>query len=339
MANMIDDPSLAVTKSTALEQQAIVRIAIFAPQGCSQFSVGIMSEPFLLVNRILGKLKYRLTLITDEKNLHTAVGSQIFEYALFSDMQDYDLLIVAAENPPKAPISLDVRKSLQRYYRQKTSNILSVQAGLWWLLNSGIGLEEAWVVHWSLMDDFKDCFPNTTLSHDLYQSNERLHSCAGQLATLDYIIAFLGAREEKGLVNQVSDHLCIDRVRSGDERQRLPSHSFAGEDLQPRLTMAIDLMEANIEEPLTTEQIAERVSMSRRQLERLFKRYMNTMPSRHYMQIRLKRAHHLLQNSNMSIVQIGLSCGFSSGPHFSSSYKSYFQSTPREERAKCYVGR
>ncbi|WP_198552612.1 helix-turn-helix domain-containing protein [Psychromonas sp. MB-3u-54] len=96
----------------------------------------------------------------------------------------------------------------------------------------------------------------------------------------------------------------------------MPSHSFAGEDVQPRLTIAVDLMESNIDEILTTDQIAELVCIFRRQLERLFKRY---MPARHYLQIRLKRAHHLLQTSKMSIVQIGLSYGFSSGPHFSSS--------------------
>ena len=153
------------------------------------------------------------------------------------------------------------------------------------------------------------------------------------------MLDYLGGQEQESLLNQISDHLCLDRLRADSERQRLPSQSFAGEDVQPTLTMAIDLMENNIEEPLSCDEIAERVSISRRQLERLFKRHMNTMLSRHYLQIRLKRAHHLLQNSSMSIVQIGLSCGFSSGPHFSSSYKSFYQSTPREERSKSVANR
>jgi transcriptional regulator GlxA family with amidase domain len=33
-----------------------------------------------------------------------------------------------------------------------------------------------------------------------------------------------------------------------------------------------------------------------------------------------------------SIIQIGLSCGFSSGPHFSSAYRNFFGATPREDR-------
>ena len=151
------------------------------------------------------------------------------------------------------------------------------------------------------MDDFKECYPDLPLSHDLYQTDLRLSSCGGS------------------------------------ERQRLPSQSLG--DLQPRLTMAIDLMENNIEEPLATEEIAELVSVSRHHPERFFKRYLNAMPARHYLQIRLKRAHHLLQTSNKSIVQIGLMCGFSSGPHFSSTYKAFYQTTPRQERAKCFAAK
>jgi transcriptional regulator GlxA family with amidase domain len=80
--------------------------------------------------------------------------------------------------------------------------------------------------------------------------------------------------------------------------------------------------------------IADLVHVSRRQLERLFKRYLDTMPARYYLQLRLKKARDLLQTTNLSVVQIGLTCGFSSGPHFSSAYKSYFEITPREERSK-----
>ena len=312
----------------------VTRIALFAPQGCSLLSLGAMSEPFLLANQLLGCNKYQLSLLTCADSQAPIVDNTVFRPASFVDQQDYDLLIVIAEQAPQQALSLEVKKSLQRYYRQHEGTILTVKAGLWWLLESGIGLQHEWAVHWSLLDDVKDCFANVTLSHHLYQNSGRLNSCAGQLACLDYLLDYLVQHEQQSVVNQISDHLCLDRVRTSDERQRLPSQSFAGEDVQPRLTMAIELMQSHIEEPLTCDEIANRVSISRRQLERLFKRYMNTMPARHYLQIRLKRAQHLLQSSNMSIVQIGLSCGFSSGPHFSSSYKSFYQSTPREERSK-----
>jgi transcriptional regulator GlxA family with amidase domain len=74
--------------------------------------------------------------------------------------------------------------------------------------------------------------------------------------------------------------------------------------------------------------------VSRRQLERLFKQHLGTVPSKYYLELRLSRARQLLQQTSKSIVQIGLACGFSSGPHFSSTYRSHFGITPREERAQ-----
>jgi transcriptional regulator GlxA family with amidase domain len=93
------------------------------------------------------------------------------------------------------------------------------------------------------------------------------------------------------------------------------------------------LMEANIGEPLTTEDVARLVGMSRRQLERLFRQHLGALPSRWYLELRLERARRLLQESAQSILQIGLSCGFSSAPHFSNAYRSHFGRTPRDERS------
>ena len=100
----------------------------------------------------------------------------------------------------------------------------------------------------------------------------------------------------------------------------------------PKLTQAVLLMEANIEEPLTTDEIAQHVCVSRRQLERIFKQYLNRVPSQYYLELRLNKARQLLMQTSKSIIQIGLSCGFSSGPHFSSAYRNFFGATPREDR-------
>ena len=98
-------------------------------------------------------------------------------------------------------------------------------------------------------------------------------------------------------------------------------------------------MEANFEEPLPTEDIARLVGVSRRQLERLFKQHLDSLPSRYYLEMRLARARQLLRETSQSILQIGLSCGFSSGPHFSSAYRGHFGITPRDERTRRLANR
>jgi transcriptional regulator GlxA family with amidase domain len=100
-----------------------------------------------------------------------------------------------------------------------------------------------------------------------------------------------------------------------------------------KVTEAVALMEANLHEPLPTDEIARLVGVSRRQLERLFKQYLDDMPSRYYIELRLARARRLLRHSGQSVLQIALACGFASASHFSNAYRARFGRTPRDERS------
>ncbi|MCP1328128.1 helix-turn-helix domain-containing protein, partial [Halomonas sp. 707D4] len=67
-------------------------------------------------------------------------------------------------------------------------------------------------------------------------------------------------------------------------------------------------------------------------LERLFKKYLQAVPSRYYLDLRLKEARKRLRESDQAIGEIALAVGFSSGAHFSTAYRNHFGLTPREER-------
>jgi AraC family transcriptional regulator, glycine betaine-responsive activator len=92
------------------------------------------------------------------------------------------------------------------------------------------------------------------------------------------------------------------------------------------------LMEENIEKPLSLERIAKTTGLSRRQIERLFKRDLNTVPKRYYLEMRLKRARELLLQTAMPIMDITAACGFQSPPHFSKCYRNQYGYPPSAER-------
>jgi AraC family transcriptional regulator, glycine betaine-responsive activator len=91
-------------------------------------------------------------------------------------------------------------------------------------------------------------------------------------------------------------------------------------------------MEANIKEPISQEDLASYVGLSRRQLQRLFQRYLMCAPSRYYLQLRLQRARELLRQTGMSLVEISALTGFVSTSHFSKSYKAFYGHSPSAER-------
>ncbi len=74
------------------------------------------------------------------------------------------------------------------------------------------------------------------------------------------------------------------------------------------------------------------IDLSRRQLERLFRRHLGQSPARFYLQLRLNRARLLLHQTDISVIDVALACGFVSASHFSKCYRQTYGRTPRAER-------
>ena len=133
------------------------------------------------------------------------------------------------------------------------------------------------------------------------------------------------------LAAEVADLMLHTGIRTDQDRQRLSIPTRMGVR-HPKLSSVIARMEANIEDPISPARLALDVGMSTRQLERLFRRYLNRSPKRYYMETRLARARNLLMQTEMSIIEIALASGFSSPSHFSKCYRAQYGSTPYRER-------
>lgn len=208
-----------------------------------------------------------------------------------------------------------------------------VGAGVLWLADAGAldGVRAA--LPWALYADADSVADRAIFTPHLFEVDDNCLTCCGGAASIDFALNLVEAIYGANVQAQVKETLCIDRVRGKEERQRVALQARFGA-LQPKLSEAVTLMEANIEEPLSTDDIAALVGLSRRQLERLFKQYLGSLPSRYYLELRLQRARQLLLDTHYSIVQVGLMCGFSSGSHFSTAFGALFGNTPREERQR-----
>jgi transcriptional regulator GlxA family with amidase domain len=121
------------------------------------------------------------------------------------------------------------------------------------------------------------------------------------------------------------------RIRDGHERQRMALRTRLGVS-HPKLLAVISHMEETLEEPVSCAELAKSVHLSTRQLERLFRKYLDHAPTRYYLELRLSRARFLLLQTSMPILDVALACGFVSASHFSKCYREYFERTPSEER-------
>lgn len=245
------------------------------------------------------------------------------------------LALLVAEQPDPAPTASEIRQLAQ--YCQQARFWGGVGAAVLWLACAGSLARIRTALPWAQYADISEVGEQAILVPNLFELDGNCLTCCGGTASIDFALTLIHALFGADLQSQVMEALCVERVRSGTERQRIALHTRFGV-LQPQLSEAVTLMENNIEETLSTDDVAQLVGLSRRQLERQFKQYLGTMPSRYYLELRLKKARQLLLESNSSIVQIGLMCGFSSGAHFSTAFGAQFGITPREERQRKLSG-
>jgi AraC family transcriptional regulator, L-arginine-responsive activator len=307
------------------------RVAVVVLPPCSLLTLGAIVDPLLAANRD-GPRRYEISYYLADRRVANAGGLPLPIHAELADDVACDLLLLASDGLLTFSDHRLFTGLLSRL-AGRLPMIGGVQGGVWWLARAGLLSGYRASVHWQDAPQFSEQFPEVIVSQHLYEvDGSRITSCGGT-ATLDLMITLVRHQHREEIATRISEELCLERVRRTDERQRTPQAARLGA-AQPKLTEALQLMEANVEEPLTSDEIADLVGVSRRQLERLFKQHLNALPSRYYLELRLGRARQLLQRSAKSIVQIGLSCGFSSGPHFSTAYRAHFGITPREERAR-----
>ncbi|TMV13414.1 GlxA family transcriptional regulator [Arenibacterium halophilum] len=186
-------------------------------------------------------------------------------------------------------------------------------------------------IHWENADSFAEEFDEVTLTKSVFVVDGNRVTTAGGTSSIDLMLKIIADDHGSDLANAVADQLIYSSIRTDQDTQRLSVPTRIGVR-HPKLSQVIQMMEANIEEPISPAILARDVGMSTRQLERLFRRYLNRSPKRYYMELRLQKARNLLMQTDMSVINVALACGFASPSHFSKCYRAHYDTTPYRER-------
>jgi transcriptional regulator GlxA family with amidase domain len=186
-------------------------------------------------------------------------------------------------------------------------------------------------IHWENLSALREEFPRVKISDQLFTIDRDRFTCSGGTAPLDLMFNLIQLKLGPKILQRVSEQFIVDRVRNDTDRQYIPLRAQVGVSHRGLIRVA-QLMEENIEKPLSLEKIAKATGLSRRQIERLFKRDLNCVPKRYYLEMRLRRARELLLQTAMPIMDITTACGFQSPPHFSRCYRNQFGHPPSAER-------
>ncbi|MFG6177929.1 GlxA family transcriptional regulator [Halomonas sp. THAF12] len=307
-------------------------VGVVVLPGFSLLAQACATEPLVVANRLAGRSLYRLsTFAIDERPVASAAGQALVPQAKAGEPdQALDMLLVCAPGP----LSGSVPEALLEWLRRLAAARVvlgGIGGGTELLARAGVLEGYRATLPWTRFEAFARDYPRVRLSQQLFEIDRDRLTCGGGTAAMDMMMTLIGSQHGAELAERISEHFVLERIRMGDEPQQVPLRTRLGNAPQS-LIDAVALMESNIEEPLTTHELAEHLGISRRQLERLFKKFLQAVPSRYYLNLRLQQARKQLRESDRPAGEIALQTGFSSAAHFSTAYRNHFGITPREER-------
>ncbi|MFT6915567.1 MAG: transcriptional regulator GlxA family with amidase domain [Motiliproteus sp.] len=176
----------------------------------------------------------------------------------------------------------------------------------------------------------REHFPRVQVSERVLVVNENRATSAGPNSALEMMLMLIERSQGKDRVRAVREILSSDQVAESRDQELLPS--ARDPSFPDSLNNLLQLMDANIEEPLSIDELASFARISRRQIERLFQNHLNSSPSRYYLELRITHARRLLLQGKDSIANIAIASGFISSTHFSHCYKGYFGLSPSQAR-------
>jgi AraC family transcriptional regulator, glycine betaine-responsive activator len=288
-------------------------------------------EPLRIANRMSGRPLYRWTLVSEGgRPVRCSNGAQVTVDTAMGEVQRDDVVIVCGGMDIRTHTTPGVVNWLRRISRRGTV-IGGVCSGAHTLATAGLLDGRRATIHWENRDGFEEEFDRVELDKSVFAIDGNRVTAAGGTASIDLALTLIADDHGRDLANAVADQLIYSNIRTDRDIQRLSIPTRIGVR-HPRLSRVIERMEASIEDPLSPADLAEEVGMSTRQLERLFRRYLSRSPKRYYMELRLSRARNLLMQTDMSVINVALACGFASPSHFSKCYRAQYGTTPYRER-------
>jgi transcriptional regulator GlxA family with amidase domain len=307
------------------------RYAFLTLPNYSMIALTSAVEPLRMANRLCARDAYEWLLVTpDGKPVAASNGLALSPTLPVDDMGPVHVVFVCGGVHVQQAVDRELLGALRRLAQRHVS-LGALCTGGYALAKAGLLDKYKAAIHWENMPALREEFPRIAFTDALFAIDRDRYTCSGGIAPLDLMLNMIKGDLGADLAALISEQFILDRIRSAEDRQHVPLQAQVGV-YHDRLIKAAELMEANIEEPLSLDELASAIGVSRRQIERLFRRHLGQVPTKYYLELRLRRARELLLQTSMSIMDITTACGFQSPPHFSKCYRNAFGYPPSAER-------
>jgi len=302
-----------------------------------------IEEPFQAfeeVNNILeaeGKLplfKVQLVGISKETQLNNGLYT-VNVNKLLNDIRKTDLIIIpAVQGNLKNAIMLNqefIPWILKQY--KIGAEVASLCVGAFLLASTGLLKGKQCSTHWRAAGDFRKIFPDVKLVVDKIITDEQgIYSSGGAFSSANLILYLVEKYAGRNIAVHCAKMFQIDIERGSQS----PFIMFKGqkEHDDKSIRKAQEYIENNFHEKITVSQLASMLALSRRNLERRFKKATANTVVEYIQRVKIEAAKMSLESSRENVSEVMYKIGYSDPKAFRGTFKKITGLSPVQYRNK-----
>lgn len=205
--------------------------------------------------------------------------------------------------------------------------LVGVCTGSFVLARAGLMKGHVACVSWFHREEFEGAFPDLhVISNRQYLIDRGRVTCAGGTAVVHLAAELVERRLGRAAASKSLRILLQAPQPVSRAIQPEPAVTHRARD--HLVQQAMLKLENGLQNPVSIADVASGLGLSARQLERRFRVDVGLTPREFRARLRLTRAAWLLENTNLSVTQVGLDCGFGDCAHFSRTFAQHYGKRP-----------
>lgn len=164
---------------------------------------------------------------------------------------------------------------------------------------------------------------------------------AMQLGSCDYILKPVDYGQLKETLKEVIRRIAQRGQSAAQQRNKdsLPFHPFGTSSNNPYIASIIEYISAHLTEPIAIADLAEVLHLNPQYVMRLFKKEMGCPILQYITAQRIALSVHYLEETNISVTDVAVLCGFDNYSYFTRIFKRFTNETPLNYRKNAHSRR
>lgn len=284
-------------------------------------------EPLRMANQLTGQELFRWQVLSEDgRPVACSNGLMVVAGGAWGGTAPEGMVFVCSGVEPEGKASAALADWLRGLWRRGRV-VGGLCTGAYALARAGILKGNRFTLHWENIEGFAESHPGLIPSRQVFTIEDRVMTSAGGVASADLMLQIIHDRHGARLSQEVMNMCLLTQRRNPEDHQTASLAARLG-TRNDKLLQAAAFLEARIEEEFDLDACADHLGLSRRQVERLFSRYLSTTPVRYMNDLRLQRGRALLGETDMKVTEVAAACGYASTSHFSKSFRRKYGVSP-----------